>query len=523
MFLIMSAANVGQDLQAEFGAIPPAFLPLGNRRLFQHQLQLVPKNKKVFLSIPQSYQVQDMDKEWLTSRGVTLLALPENLSIGESLMAAITLIEHPLDSDLSVLYGDTLLTPPTGTDIITISHVDNSYGWATINDGKSTWLNACDTNIDSQSQVVSGYFNFASPRTLLRCLTQTQWQFLEALDLYHQQGNMQVCESSDWLDFGHINTYYRSKASYTTQRAFNKLTINEDWIEKSSSNNKKIMAESAWFQQIPNSLKHYTPQFLGEFSNDDSYSYRLEYLYQTALNELFVFGNLPEIVWKQIFNQMCAFLSTCSRVEPSINDVVDSVESLFAVKTKERLQDFCSVRGYDWEESWFYNNELTLSLKELYQSSLENLPPKSLPSVVHGDFCFSNTLYDFRKNRIKVIDPRGITSDNQQSIYGYIHYDIAKICHSVLGLYDWILAGYYQVTLEEYQLDFSLADTAHLAPIQVMFTEKLCDKFQLTSTSLYAMQIQLFLSMLPLHSDDTDRQNALLANAFRLYKKMLGV
>ena len=33
MFLIMSAAYVGQDLQSEFGKIPPSFLPLGNKTL----------------------------------------------------------------------------------------------------------------------------------------------------------------------------------------------------------------------------------------------------------------------------------------------------------------------------------------------------------------------------------------------------------------------------------------------------------------------------------------------------------
>jgi hypothetical protein len=45
-------------------------------------------------------------------------------------------------------------------------------------------------------------------------------------------------------------------------------------------------------------------------------------------------------------------------------------------------------------------------------------------------------------------------------------------------------------------------------------------QFSITPTELYAMQTQLFLSMLPLHSDDKGRQQALLANAFRMYDMM---
>ena len=37
LLLISSAAYVEPELEAEFGRLPPAFLPLGNRRLFVHQ------------------------------------------------------------------------------------------------------------------------------------------------------------------------------------------------------------------------------------------------------------------------------------------------------------------------------------------------------------------------------------------------------------------------------------------------------------------------------------------------------
>ena len=46
----MSGAFVGQELESEFGKIPPSFLPLGNKRLFQHQIKLAPEDVDIFIS-----------------------------------------------------------------------------------------------------------------------------------------------------------------------------------------------------------------------------------------------------------------------------------------------------------------------------------------------------------------------------------------------------------------------------------------------------------------------------------------
>ncbi|MDO6575299.1 hypothetical protein, partial [Staphylococcus pasteuri_A] len=85
--------------------------------------------------------------------------------------------------------------------------------------------------------------------------------------------------SEHWLDFGHVNSYYRSKANFTTQRAFNELIITSEWVEKASSNNKKISAEANWFNKLPFSLRGFIPQYLGSQQKHGRISYRLEYLH----------------------------------------------------------------------------------------------------------------------------------------------------------------------------------------------------------------------------------------------------
>lgn len=49
MLLIMSGSYVQQELGAEFGSIPPSFLPLANKRLFKHQVSLGHDGHAIYL------------------------------------------------------------------------------------------------------------------------------------------------------------------------------------------------------------------------------------------------------------------------------------------------------------------------------------------------------------------------------------------------------------------------------------------------------------------------------------------
>ncbi|MDR3039872.1 MAG: hypothetical protein LBU71_03895 [Acinetobacter pittii] len=521
MFLIMSAAYVDLELQSEFGVLPPSLLPLGNRRLFQHQNNIIPKDSEKYISLPESYQLSNLDKKWLDDNKLNIISVPDGLSLGASLVATLSLIDIAPNDHLQLMFGDTLFTElPAGVDIIALSEVEDSYNWATIDDNSNSELLLSHQNLSQQNrQVICGYFSFSQPRLLIRNITQSHWDFFSGLKRYNEHTKLHAVNSKKWLDFGHVNTYYRSKAKFTTQRAFNELTINTEYIEKSSnSNNKKIIAEASWFNNLPDNLKNYIPQFMGSNNNHHQYKYRLEYLHHTALNELYVFTDLPVIVWKNIFNSCFQFIKKCQR-NPS-NEKNTYLKKLFNEKTEQRLKQYCDNKKINIDDCWLYQNSST-SLKDILLLSEKYLPRKNLPScIIHGDFCFSNILYDFRTHRIKIIDPRGIDNDHNITIYGDSRYDIAKLCHSVLGMYDWIVAGYYNVKIENREIYFEIENNNY--EIQSLFIEMIKDEFDLSIENLYAMQIQLFLSMLPLHTDDIERQNALFSNAFRLYHDLLG-
>ncbi len=532
MFLIMSADYVSQELRSEFGALPPSFLPLGNRRLFQHQIKCAPRGVPTFLSLPESFMVDEHDQSWLDQHGITVLSVPDGLSLGASLVASLNLTEQPLDTPLQVLFGDTLIDPvPEGTDIIATAKVDDNYDWAVVTEDDDNWLVSSNETPELEKySVVTGYFNFSSPRLLIRCITQSNWSFLNGLSRYNKAQGLETVNVGNWLDFGHANTYYHSKSTFTTQRIFNDLTITRRWIEKSGSHCAKIAGEAQWFENLPPMMRQYTPQFLGADTSEkgeDYLTYRLEYLHHTALNELYVFADLPPLIWKKILRQCVIFLKDCQKYPAERDKPYSSIEELLQSKTRSRVTTFCAERGISPEKPYVYSGPgaqecLELTITDLIQKSIPYLPAKDpTATLMHGDFCFSNILYDFRTDRIKVIDPRGITTDNQFSIYGDIRYDIAKLSHSVLGLYDWIIAGTHELVVTDNQLLLSIPHFEKVDSIQRLFLKLIEKHFGLTAAEMYAMQIHLFLSMLPLHADQPARQDALLANAFRLYTLLL--
>jgi hypothetical protein len=138
--------------------------------------------------------------------------------------------------------------------------------------------------------------------------------------------------------------------------------------------------------------------------------------------------------------------------------------------------------------------------------------------VMHGDFCFSNILYDSRVQRVRVIDPRGYVVANQPTTAGDLRYDMAKFAHSIVGRYDQIIAGRYSLDPPDGSRFFiEMEQAPHHAWLESSLADFSVDGVSAVGQEVRALTVSLFLSMLPLHSDRPDRQRAFIANALRLY------
>src|SRR6185312_6711836 len=128
---------------------------------------------------------------------------------------------------------------------------------------------------------------------------------------------------------------------------------------------------------------------------------------------------------------------------------------------------------------------------------------------IHGDFCFSNLLYDYKVRLVKMIDPRG--DFGVPGVFGDRRYDLAKLAHSYAGKYDLIIADRFSVEVgAEGRLRIDMQTDDYYTRVQSIFDTILLPDMELRK-QVYTLQALLFLSMLPLHVDKPRRQLAMLA------------
>jgi hypothetical protein len=525
--LITSGTYVSAEIAAEFGRIPPAFLPIGNRRLYAWQIEEIRArlpDARVVMSLPDDFEMDSADAAALQSFSIEVTRAPADLSLGQSLTYVILAANLVRDS-LCMLHGDTLLFdfPLDRIDTVSVGVTQAYYPWADyeVRDGGGLVLsNSDDKNTDRH--VLTGAFHLSDVPLFLRGLAQSDNSFLRALEFYSARRGLAPVSSGKWFDFGHLHTYFQSRRAVTTARHFNRLETEDHFFVKSSSNRAKIEAEREWFCKLPAELRIYTPGVLPAADVEGGAAYRIEYCYLTTLNDIFVFGRLPPSVWRRIFDACSQFLDLARRHRPDTAPTADGLD-LYLDKTLTRLRQFAEEKGLDLDTPWSINGAPTPSLRQITERLAAKIGAADDQNIatIHGDFCFSNILFDFRTQRIKVIDPRGLDNNGHKTPYGDVRYETAKLHHSVIGLYDHIIAGRFQVASQApYDLTLTLPSEPGLLAVQQLFMDASFGGRTLEYLKAHEISILLFLSMLPLHADNPTRQWALLANALRLYRLM---
>ena len=140
-------------------------------------------------------------------------------------------------------------------------------------------------------------------------------------------------------------------------------------------------------------------------------------------------------------------------------------------------------------------------------------------TIIHGDFHYGNILFDVNTRLVKLIDPRG--NFGSSGIFGDCKYDLAKLRHSISGGYNFICNDLYTYNINSSdEITFKLPSNADHKIIQQWFDEKIIQaNFSILDIKL--IEGLLFISMLPLHNDHPDRQNAFFVQGIILLNEIL--
>jgi hypothetical protein len=517
MIVITSAAYVDAELQSEFGRLPPAFLPVGNRRLFERQAALLARHfphEAIYLSLPDDFVPPQRDSRRLERLGITVVGVPQSLSLAESVLYVIN-VAADYTGGVRLLHGDTVFNElPSDWDCVSVAESFDDYAWHIVDTSQPAPV------------VWSGYFSFRSIGTLARCLVASRGQFDSGVTAYTQSYPLKRVCVQGWLDFGHVNTFFRSRAHVTTQRAFNHLKIQDHRVQKSGHPSKKIEAEARWFHGLPSSLRTYTPQLLHLGADQKGgFSYELEYLCLAPLNELYVHGANPTSFWQRLFLHLRRWFGASSEAL-ALSDAVwiqvrRDTQQLLEDKTRERVALYLEQRGLSGFAPISLNGKPLPCLTDIVDTCIARSQMGTvMPGVLHGDLCFSNVLFDSRADRIKIIDPRGMSYDGSMRHAGDLRYDLAKLTHSVCGYYDFIIADAFDIdTYNGLDFELTLHVDERVEQINQLF-RSLPMLGTLAPRDVMPQVVLLFFSMLPLHADSPRRQRALLANGLRLFAEM---
>ncbi|WP_439533846.1 phosphotransferase [Polymorphobacter sp.] len=522
--LLTSGAYVGAELQAEFGRVPPAFLPVGGSLLIHHQLQrLGATASRTILSLPDDFVVDPIETGRLAAAGVEIVAMDPRLSLGRSVAKLIAAISE--DSPIEIIHGDTLIDclPAAVEDAMSIGEASDGYHWATVSvvDGcVASVANEVPVGDPQPGSILSGAFRFSDPALLLRCLVDADDSFVAALDAYARRRQVAAVAMAGWLDFGHLQTFFRSRHHLAASRHFNSLRITDGVVHKSSDQRFKMAAEASWLRTLPASLQLYSARLIEDDSSRTGDGYATEYAYLPTVAEIYL-SRLNARGWQRILGAMTGFVEAETRCRGE--GVSTSLATLGIEKTRARLEAARDVLPALDAERRIGGQACpapSRMLEELF-ARIAAAPPRP-PSIMHGDLCFSNILYNSRNQRICVIDPRGYVEDGRASAYGDTRYDLAKLAHSIIGRYDQILGGQYRLDDSAGNVELTLPADPVKDALEHQFLEQSVDGIAFDSDAVIATMITLFFSMIPLHREDPRRQRAFFANGAQLFMRFYG-
>jgi hypothetical protein len=526
-FVILSSAYVGADLTAEFGLLPPSFLPFGHQRLFERQIKFAKQyNSRITLTLPNDFEVQPSDRRLLSEESVNVIFLPPSHTLRTAALGALTQL-GALGRTL-ILFGDTLVELDAhDADTFAVGRTSHLAVWGGIEQQNGSIRFHETLTAGCGNDVVSGLFDFSDGEMFKNNLSQEHC-FYDALNAYSTEKNLNPVKADKWFDFGHLHTLFQSKRAHLETRAFNSIVGDGHLVKKTGNPSRKIYAEAQWFENLPLNVRPFVPEYLGS-NSDPEFSYTLNYLYLPLLSEILVFGTLPIYSWHNIFKSCHNFLQLLSSHKPNRFELPFNFEDRFyqdiiASKTETRVREFFEKSSISEIREWNFNGRRAPSLRRIIDSLLSIIRSTTYEDIGiwHGDFHLANIFFDFRSQQIKVIDPRGMLHDGSHTMYGDIRYDLAKLTHSVLGCYDFILAKRFDLDIFNYDITFNIDTPENYDEIINEFLGVFVEPFDAGGNENIAMTAILFLSMIPLHSEDEKRQMALLANALRL-AEMAGV
>lgn len=461
---------------------------------------------------------------------IQLSPIVKSPSILHSLMAG---LERSKFSEIRIILGDTLIKDSFEIEenCIFVQEVEDSYRWCIAKiDESHRVTDYFDKHTHTQvpNYALCGYYHFLDGRYLIHCITQCiakqNLQMSDVLRRYQEIFPIRAKFVDTWFDFGNIDNMISSKQQLLQSRYFNSLSIDPvlHTITKVSLFDEKLQNELNWYESLPQQLKVLTPRIIGKRKENGRLHLTQEYYGYPTLAELYLYSNLELASWATLLQTVLNIHLKFKEFTGKLS--AESISHIYSEKTKQRLAKLRDTDSY-WGHLMnrpvlTINGEKLLNLpllEDWIARSIENLINTSEICIIHGDFCFSNILFDINNRIVRLIDPRG--SFGEKGIMGDPRYDMAKLRHSISGCYDYIMADLFEVKENDYSFKLELFTKNNVEQIKVLF-DKLLQKVGYDVAQIRFIEALLFISMIPLHLDYPNRQRVMYLTAIQIFNQL---
>ena len=517
-------------MRTYFGDIPSVMLPYENKPLIEKQyLEYESLFDEIYLLVDEG---KELIKNFIVTKKdfkkLKLVEISNSESITDSILNLKAKVKSNGLTSISILYGDTFIfrtefEAKLNSEFFSLGEVNESYTWTILLD--KNLVDKKHVNSNPPFYALTGLFNFIDSNSLFSELEKvTFYTFLQDKINKNQIKPLFI---KDWIDLGHYDNLLRFKNKFQS-RFFNTILIDREKgiLTKKSSNLEKFILEINWYIHLPKNLNYLIPRVF-DYNSDGSNSFiRMEFYSYTTLHELYLFSNFNYLKWKLIFEVLIARLKELHSYKKKFSKriIQKNIKSMYLSKVIHRFDQIDNVflkkiikSGFTLNNTKFISlDDLFIKLKNMYK--ILNFESLSYFNIIHGDYFFSNILYDVQNDLVRLIDPRG--SFGVVKMFGDHRYDYAKLLHSVHGYYDLIIEDKFSIKnlgLNEFEFKVHSNEShaiAFKAYINTLKENDICMK------ELKFIEITLFFSMIPLHADSSERQKAMFFQALLLLNEL---
>lgn len=316
-------------------------------------------------------------------------------------------------------------------------------------------------------------------------------------------------DANEYFNFYNINLkkdFISLNQKILKSREFNTLDIQDGWVIKKSPQ-KKIYHEYTFLKsQQLNGNKLY-PKVCDFEELNGKFSYKVEHIKMIDSSVLLTNNLLVGDIFVKFRDNIADYFdaTTLNAIRPD-----DREKKKFVQNYKSRIQKIFKnpqIDIYIKFLSTLLECDLRKEIKLFTKNYIDIIRKGEIGkySTIHGDLCLSNILFDYSKNQIKLIDPKGL------KIRYPVAYDIAKLSHSLLGNYDFIVNNLNVLNVNKINDGEEAINHEYEE-----FIKNLSKKINVNFKTIRTIEASLFLTMIPLHLESKMRVFNFLCNFYKI-------